>query len=272
MKVRHLRAMPDADMTGQGAGQVDDRSVLSYTYLNGSASLEKAHLRFAGPAGLLAGAAQALAESTCYDAGKNSPQSSDDEVKHLTLFARASGLLMDAGAVQTFMSEHAMRGGSEHKVAYALKALCVIKDLNTRAINTESLFDYLTDLELSNLFFGDDLRLEGFYEDETERLHIVTSQSWRDGPHPDLPTLKTYFTAHGFETESATGGTGMFFLRDEKAGRIDLFDIKPDNVILEKNTGVVQPIDIHFYFDCHEDRVKALSKLGLRPPGIRASR
>ncbi len=56
----------------------------------------------------------------------------------------------------------------------------------------------------------------------------------------------------------------MFFLRDEKAGRIDLFDIKPDNVILEENTGVVQPIDIHFDFDSHADRVKAQASMGLR--------
>jgi Serine/Threonine/Tyrosine Kinase found in polyvalent proteins len=256
--------MPDAEMTGPTGGQVDGEGVLPYTYTHGSASLEKAHIRFSGARGLLAGAAQALAESTAYDLGKNSPQSSDDEIKHLADFACASGLMMDATAVRAFMAEHAMRGGSEHKVAYAIKVLRVIKDLDTRAINTESLFDYLTDLELSNFFFGDDLRLEGFFEDERGRLHIVTSQPWRDGPHPDLSTLKAYFIAHGFETESTTGGTGMFFLQDEKAGRIDLFDIKPDNVILEGDTGVVQPVDIHFYFDNHADREKALLRLGLR--------
>lgn len=157
-----------------------------------------------------------------------------------------------------------MRGGSEHKVAHAIEAGRVLKDLDTRALNTESLFDDLTDLELSNFYFGDDLRLEGFYEDQQSRLHIVTSQPWRDGLHPELTTLRDYFIAHGFDTESTTGGTGTFFLYDEEAGRIDLFDIKPDNVILEESTGVVQPIDIHFYFDSHADRLAAMTKLGLR--------
>lgn len=134
----------------------------------------------------------------------------------------------------------------------------------TRAIATESIFDYLTDLELSNFFFGDDLQILGFYEYK-DALHIVLSQPWVDGTHPEVPVLKERLEKRGLESESPTGNTGVFILHDEQAGPINVIDVKPDNVVLEEDTGEIIPIDVHFYFDSHEDRFQALKTLGLGP-------
>ncbi len=250
---------------GSPSGPVDEIGVLSYSYLYGKNSLQKAYLRFGGPKNLLGSASQAIGESTDYDVGESSPKSSDHEIRELARFAQDAGLMMDSNMVFAYMKENAMRGGSEHKVAEVIKAGRVLKDLNTGAIATESLFDYLTDHELSNFFFGDDVQIEGFYENDGN-LHIVTSQPWIDGPHPSLPVLKNRLEEQGIECESPTGSTGSFIIHDENAGPINLIDIKPDNVVLDVVSGIVQPIDFHFYFDSHAERQQAIDKLGVRNP------
>lgn len=236
--------------------------VLPYAYLNGQDSLTKAWDHFKGPIGLLAGAAQALGESVRYHARESSPQSSDDENRQLAAFARKFGLMMDIAVIHEFMEKTALRGGSEHKVALSESTGRVLKDLDTRRINSESIYDYLTDLELSNYYFEDDIHLEGFYEDG-DRIHIVTSQPYRDGPHPDLPALKAGLEAQEFRSESPTGSTGTFSLYDDVAGQIYIHDVKPDKVVLEESTEIVQPIDVHFYFDNHARREKVLQDLGI---------
>ena len=267
--------MPDADRTGQPAQPASTETsqeaekgvarggVLPHAYRNGNDSLKKADERFGGAQGVLRGASRQLGETVAYLSGKNSPKSGNDEIRALTRFARSAGLMIDAGKVRAYMAENAMRGGSEHSVAHAIPDRRVLKDLNAHAIGTESLFDYLTDLELSNHFFGDDIRLEGFYGFEG-KLHIITSQPLIDGPHPRLPDLKNALEAMGLVSESPTGSTGAFVIHDTKAGDIFVIDAKPDNAILDESGDVI-PVDFHFYFDNHEDRKSALNRLGLHP-------
>lgn len=243
--------------------QVDHRGLLAYSYLNGTGSLEKALERFGGPQGLLRSASQSLAASVSYDPGESSPQSSDDEIRELARFAREAGLMMRADEVRTFFRENAMIGGAEHKVAEVIEVGRVLKDLDAHAIATQSLFDYFTDHELANFLLGDSIEIEGFYEYEG-RLHILISQPWIDGLHPDLPVLKKGLEEKGLESESPSGSTGIFTIPTENLGNVHLIDIKPNNVILDEMTGEIIPIDIHFYFDTHEDRLRALEELGLR--------
>lgn len=171
--------------------------------------------------------------------------------------------MMDAEAIHTFRRRFSLVGGSEHKVAARVGFERVVKVLDAHAIATESLFDYLTDHELANFLFGDDIEIEGFYE-ENGRLHLVVSQPWIDGPHPELPALKRGLEDEGLVSESPSGSTGIFIIPIEGLRDIHVIDIKPDNVILDEETGRIIPIDVHFYFDSHEERVKALEDLGLR--------
>lgn len=225
--------------SGQGADkkQVSNSGVLPYAYLDGNDSFQKAQDRFGGPQGLLRGAAQILGESARYDEGSNSPQSSHDEIRQLTRFAREAGLMMDAEKVRAYFANNPMRGGSEHKIAHNIGSEQVIKDLNAHAIATESLFGYLTDLELSNHFFGDGIRLEGFHEFDG-KLHGITSQPFRRGIHPELHVLKDALEEQGLESESPTGSAGAFTIHDEKAGDISVIDIKEDNVIWDEAAGI----------------------------------
>lgn len=105
---------------------------------------------------LLRRAAAAIEGTRANDGQESTGPTSDDEIKALIHFAESLGLLLDAAKMRQFMVQNAMRSGSEHKVAHDVNENRVIKDLNSRAIATESLFDYLTDHLLSNYFFHDD--------------------------------------------------------------------------------------------------------------------
>lgn len=89
-----------------------------------------------------------------------------------------------------------MLPGKEHRVAYIREDDYVIKVADVQALATESLFDYLTDLLLSNHFFEDDLQIVGCYE-EAGRLKLVTQQPYVDGRHPDWKELKDGLVAQG---------------------------------------------------------------------------
>jgi len=261
-------AGPASESVSPDCGQVDHRGLLAYSYLNGTGSLEKALERFGGPQGLLRSASQSLAASVAYDSGESSPQSSDDEIRELGRFAREAGLMMSADEIRAFGQEFSLVGGTEHKVAVMVGSDRVLKDLDAHAIATQSLFDYFTDHELANFLLGDSIEIEGFYEYEG-RLHVLISQPWVDGPHPGLPVLKNGLEGKGLVSESPSGSTGMFTIPTENLGNVHLIDIKPNNVILDEITGEIIPIDIHFYFDTHEDRLRALEKLGLRDTPVK---
>lgn len=230
-------------------------------YLNSSCALEKAHLHYGGSQGLLRCAAQSVADAGCGNDGAGSRESGDDEVRALRQFASESGLWMDPAALKALFTARPMRGGKEHRVAYLPDEERVIKDADVHALATESLYDYLTDLLLSNHYFDDDFQILGFYE-EGERLHLVISQPYVDGTHPEWEELKAGMVAQDLRDPNPRSLGGNFIIDDDVLGEIDVFDLHVNNVIRDAS-GWLHPIDAHFYFDDRAARTAALQKLGL---------
>lgn len=230
-------------------------------YIDNFHALEKAHLRFGGSQGLLRCAAQSVADSGGGDNGSGSRESGDDEIRSLKQFASESGLWMGPAEVTTLFSAHQMRGGKEHRVAFLPNEERVIKDADVHALATESIFDYLTDLLLSNHYFDDDLQILGFYE-AGDRLHLVISQPYVDGTHPDWDELKAGLVAQALRDPYPRSQGGNFIIDDETLGEVNVFDLHVNNVIRDAK-GWLHPIDAHFYFDDRATRVAALEKLGL---------
>ncbi len=90
----------------------------------------------------------------------------------------------------------------------------------------ESLFDYLTDLLLCNHFFDDDLQMLGFYE-EGSRLHLVISQPYVSGKHPDWAELKSGLEEQGLRDPSPRAQGGNFIIDHDVHGAVDISDLRP---------------------------------------------
>lgn len=168
---------------------------------------------------------------------------------------------MHASAVKELLEANLMRGGKEHRVAYLQAEGRVLKVADVHALATESLYDYLTDLLLCNRFFDDDLQMLGCYE-EDGRLHLVISQPYVNGTHPDWSALKTGLVAQGLLDPYPRAQGGNFIINHDVLGAVDVFDLHVNNVIRDV-TGWLHPIDAHFYFDDRDTRTAALQKLGL---------
>lgn len=242
-----------------GSKRVDKPSLLSDYFLDGKDALTQAENSLGGSQGLLLRAAGDIADAATYDAGSSAPQSSDDETDALTRFARQHRLMMDAEGVRSFMAVRKMKGGNEHLVSHVVEAGRVLKDLDAHRLATESLYDYLTDLSFSNLLLEDDLAIEGFYQ-HLGRLHIVTSQPYINGPHPDWPALKAGLVKQGMIDPAPNSQTGQFILPHPILGQVDINDLHTNNAI-QTHDGKTTPIDVHFYFDSHAARQSALQKL-----------
>jgi len=137
----------------------------------------------------------------------------------------------------------------------------VLKDADSSALATESAFDYLTDILLSNYFFSDDIHLLGGYE-TGGRLRLVTTQPYVDGGHPDWAELKQGLGQQGLHDPYPQSLGGTFIIHHALTGQVDVFDLHVNNVIRDA-TGWLHPIDAHFYFDDRDSRVAALTALGL---------
>lgn len=103
--------------------------------------------------------------------------------------------MLEAAAVKKLLAEAVFVGqGLEHRGVAPSGTSWVLKDDDPRQIDLETfeifykpaehLFDYLTDHLLSNHFFGDDIRLYGFYFDRSH-LHVLLSQPFIAGRHPN---------------------------------------------------------------------------------------
>lgn len=230
-------------------------------YLDNSSALQKAHARFGGSQGLLRSAAQSVAESGGGDHPAGPGKSGDHEAIALKQFAFDAGLLINIEIINAVFAEVPMLGGKEHRVAFIPEEGRVIKDADVQALATESLYDYLTDLLLSNHFFDDDLQLLGCYS-TGERVHIVTSQPYVNGTHPDWTQLKFGMVAQGLRAPFPNAQGGNFIIDDELLGEVDVFDLHVNNVIRDKD-GWRHPIDAHFYFDDRVSRASAIHRLGL---------
>jgi hypothetical protein len=49
--------------------------------------------------------------------------------------------MLDSAGVRSYMDQHKMKGGSEHRVAHVIAAGRVLKDLDAHAIATESIYE-----------------------------------------------------------------------------------------------------------------------------------
>lgn len=172
------------------------------------------------------------------------------------------------------VKENCLAPGLEHIVAVSREDGLVIKVYDTRLFDeagypcnkpTEGLFDYLTDHLLANHFFGDDVRLLGFYEDEGS-LHIVITQPFIRGVHPSWQELVERLESQGLEHESPNSTRARFWVDGGPAGRILVTDVHEDNVIVSPS-GIAYPIDVHFGFANRRTRIAALEILGLWEAG-----
>jgi hypothetical protein len=236
--------------------------LLLKVYAKSPDAYRQAHERFGDPQGLLRSAATAIKQAGTHDRGEGPGSSGDHEAQILIRFAVSNGLVLDSAGIARFMNDHSMRSGSEHKVAHLTPANRVIKDLDSQSIATESLFDYLTDHLLSNYFFDDDVRLEGFYEDHG-RIHILISQPYVHGIHPDWETLKSGLEQQGLRHESPSSNIPNFLIEGTQAGTICVYDLHENNVILGSVSRLMHPIDAHFYFNDRAARIGALQALGI---------
>jgi hypothetical protein len=132
---------------------------------------------------------------------------------------------MRAEAVDAWFAASPMRGGNEHWVAYLPDKERVVKDANVHKLATESLYDYLTDLQLSNHYFDDDLQILGFYEC-FGLLHTVISQPYVDGVHPEWETLKAGLVAQKLRDPYPRALGGNFIIDDDILGPVDVYVVR----------------------------------------------
>ena len=98
--------------------------------------------------------------------------------------------------------------------------------------------------------------------DSGGKLHIVTSQPYFAGIHPEWTELKAGLVDRGLIDPEPKALGGNFEIEDTLAGRINVIDLHRNNV-MQLASGQMQPIDAHFYFDDFASRITALKALGL---------
>ena len=180
--------------------------------------------------------------------------------------------MLDGGYVRELLAQKPLSPGIEHQVGVLREERRVIKDYDPRDLDeetwevfykpTDSVFDYLTDLMLSNHLFGDDLRLEGFYE-EKNQPHVIISQPFVDGIHPDWPALVEKLEERGLVHSKPGSTKGHFWVDAGPAGRLLVTDVHEENIIINRNTGRAELIDVHFSFGSRDSRIQALKALAL---------
>ncbi|WP_395741153.1 hypothetical protein [Prosthecobacter sp.] len=238
----------------------------------GDETNQNAHvLRRASP-DLLRRAAAAVAAARPDHERDDPAAAGQSEIRALADFGHSEELMLDGSQVRKLLAQKPLKRGLEHEVGVMSGEKLVIKDYDPRLIDvdtwdifykpTDSLFDYLTDLMLCNHLFGDDLRLRGFYE-ENNQLHVIITQPYVDGTHPDWSTLVEKLEAQGLLQQEEGSAQGRFWVNAGPAGRILMTDAHEDNVIISTKTGRAELIDVHFSFGSREARIRALQALGL---------
>ncbi len=173
--------------------------------------------------------------------------------------------MLDADRFRDWMEAHRLKGGSEHKLGLDNATGRVFKSAGVQHIGSDTIYAHLTDYLLANHFFGDDVRLEGFYEGTEastkpgDNLHTVISHPWIVGDHPSRSALKKWPEEWGWRYPAMD--TNPEFT-DPVAGELSLWDVRPDNAIMDAE-GRIAPVDFHFYFHDDAERHAALQALGL---------
>ena len=184
--------------------------------------------------------------------GANLAEQFDREKESLLSWGQENDILYTS---QTFSERKAgeeqyLGGGNEHDVYYDDLLARVVKvtkipdsdfqnDLNTHwNFGAQgSLTAYLTNLENHNIYFGDDIRIEGILQ-VNQFLAVISSQPFIYGRKATEDEIEQWFKTQGYEI----GERPHTFLHT-KPPKIHIFDARPDNVILTRNQKVV-PIDL----------------------------
>jgi len=101
-----------------------------------------------------------------------------------------------------------------------------------------SLAAYLTNLENHNVYFGDDIKIEGVLQ-VGDLVAVISSQPFIAGRKATDEEITAWFTSLDFQK----GERPHMFVQDRSSGVIKVFDARPDNVIFSSN-GQIIPIDL----------------------------
>ncbi|MEZ5387668.1 MAG: hypothetical protein R3F13_19340 [Prosthecobacter sp.] len=241
-------------------------------YPHGPDALEKAETLFGGPHGLLRGAAAAVACARPHHEDGHPADPTKQEIRALARFGDEAGLMLNSSGVRDLIAESEFVGkGLEHQVVAPEGVNWVLKDYDPRVIDEETLdifykpaellFEYLTDHLLANHFFGDDIRLRGFYLEQSN-LHLLLSQPFIEGRHPSWRELVDMLEAQGLLHERHGSNQSRFWVDAGPAGRILVTDVHEDNVIVTA-AKTAYPIDVHFSFPSRSARIEAMKLLSL---------
>lgn len=256
----------------RGSKEEYGSGVRQLTYATGSDSIQEAHALLGGPQGLIRRAALAVgnpgADNGCIDSGA----SVDQEIRSFADFCNEAGLKLDPASVAECIKSSPIHPGLEHRVGIFRNLGRIIKVYNTRLFDedtgevfykpAELLFDCLTDHLLANHPFGDEVHLEGYYED-CEGVHVVITQPYINGKHwKNWSQLVLKLESQGFEHVSKGSTKASFWMDAGNVGRILVTDMPEDNVVVG-SSGMAHPIDVHFSFPGRQARLDALNALGI---------
>jgi len=185
--------------------------------------------------------------------GANLAEQFDREKESLLSWGQKNGILYSK---ETFSKrkvgeEQYFGGGNEHDVYYDEELGRVVKVTKTtnqtdlRAVNNHwnfgaqgSLIAYLTNLLNHNVYFGDDIKIEGVLE-MGNLISVISSQPFISGRKASEKEITSWFSSLGFEE----GERPHTFTKATDSQNLLIFDARPDNVI-RSFSGEIIPIDL----------------------------
>jgi len=131
----------------------------------------------------------------------------------------------------------AIPGGNEHRVFLVKEISRVLKVTNPPNFGAQgSLLNYLNNLVLSNLLWGDDIRLESVRA-TADGPALIVSQPFIEGREATEEEITAFFAARGF--------TFCGYHSYQDAAGLRIADARPANIIMDSITNQFSPIDLH---------------------------
>ncbi len=179
-----------------------------------------------------------LRERLLHDLGGNSGSGLGErmrmEAQSLVDWAQKHGAEEDADLE---VEGEAIPGGNEHRVFFIRKLNRVFKLTNPPNFGAQgSLLNYLNNLVLSNLVWGDDFRVEGVRRTPFGP-ELIISQPFIRGREATEEEISSFFTSRRF----ASRGYHSF----QHSNGLRVADARPANIIIDSLTQRFMPIDLH---------------------------
>ena len=128
-------------------------------------------------------------------------------------------------------------GGNEHRVFLRRDQTRVLKLTNPPNFGAQGgLLNYLNNLVLNNLLWGDDIRLEAVRR-TTAGPQLIISQPFVTGRHATEEEITAFFNAHGF--------TFCGYHSYQRPDGLRIADARFANILLDSLTQKLMPIDLH---------------------------